>query len=52
MWIKTVNQLPTENLWVEVITPNGDQTQMKRMGNLWFFKDGTYAYFTPTLWKN
>lgn len=46
--------LPPEGVFVhtKISDSKGDRSeqQMKRKGNLWFSKDGMYAYYAPTHW--
>ena len=56
-WIKTSEQLPTEN--AVVLTKIHDEkgprnvAMLLRKGNLWFLHDGSmYVYYTPTHWRS
>lgn len=51
-WNNIVDELPEENEVVDTIAPNGTQQPLKRVGNLWFFPDGSmYVYYTPEKWR-
>lgn len=47
--------LPPEGVLVhtKISDKHGDRNfqRMTRKGNLWFGKDGTYVYYTPTHWS-
>lgn len=52
-WIKiTQFNIPSENIFVltRIDDKNGvrNEQMLKRVGNLWFGKDGMYVYYAPT----
>lgn len=53
MWNKPEQgQLPYPHQVVEVITPDGKEIDMYRIGNLWFPNGDTcYVYWTPVMWR-
>lgn len=55
MKYKNIKTLPPPNglfVHTKIIDKDGDRNQqiMKFENNLWFCKDGTYVYYTPTHW--
>lgn len=54
MWHKpSQGQLPYPHQVVIAITPEGDELEMYRIGNLWFpFGETSYVYWTPTMWRS
>lgn len=37
--------------WLGASTKGGEVAGTKGPGMLWFFTDGTYAYYEPILWR-
>lgn len=55
-WYITRSILPPVNLAVETKIDDErgcrNQQKLKRIGNLWYFPDGSmYVYYTPTHWR-
>jgi hypothetical protein len=51
-WTPCKYQLPPENEVVLTLSPGGMESELKRLGGLWFFPDGhMYVYYTPTYWR-
>lgn len=55
-WYISRSMLPPENLVVETKIDDErgcrNQQKLKRIGNLWYFPDGSmYVYYTPTHWR-
>lgn len=51
-WHMIEHSLPDEGIEVEVISPGGIETTLKRNGRLWFDPDGSmYMYWTPMFWR-
>lgn len=55
-WILTSMELPPENEVVETKIDDSrgcrNQQELKRVGNLWFYPDGSmYVYYNPTHWR-
>lgn len=57
-WINVTKELPKEGkpVLTKIQEPGNEERNvqvLKRVGNLWFFPDGSmYVYYTPTHWKN
>lgn len=50
-WNQTKDVLPPESQVVDTLSEGGTQQTLKRVGNLWFFPDGSmYVYYTPKYW--
>lgn len=49
-WESTAKELPEENILVKTISPNGEEADLYRIGNLWF-SGSSYVYYTPEKWK-
>jgi hypothetical protein len=53
-WIECAEQLPPEGevVLTRIQDEHGprNQQKLKRQGRLWFYEDGVYVYYTPTLW--
>ena len=48
----TENALPEEGVVVATLSEGGIQSELKRIGGLWFFPDGhMYVYYVPRYWK-
>lgn len=44
--------LPEERVVVACMDSGGHWQDLKRIGNLWWFPDGSmYVYYTPTMWR-
>lgn len=51
-WVKLSDRLPEEGVVVDVMKSDGEITQLKRRGRLWFVPDGImYVYYEPTFWR-
>jgi len=51
-WIRTGEKLPEQNKVVETQAPKGMIQDLKLVGKLWYFPDGSiYVYYTPTHWR-
>ena len=51
-WTNVGTCLPPEGEWVIAMSPNGNEIELKRQGNLWFMDNGMYVYYTPTMWRD
>lgn len=52
MWTYTTNQLPPENVLLDVTNSEGDVGQLIRKGRLFFLPDmSMYVYFVPKMWS-
>jgi len=51
-WISTGQKLPEQHFVVETKSPSGMIQDLKLVGKLWYFPDGSmYVYYTPTHWR-
>lgn len=51
-WFSPKDKLPPHGEVVDTLNSAGQMTQLKRVGNLWFFADGSmYVYYLPTFWR-
>jgi hypothetical protein len=56
VWTPTAEKRPDEGVAVETKVDDAKGVRnvqpLKRLGNLWFFPDGSmYVYYTPTHWR-
>lgn len=52
MWQYTEQCKPPENVLLDTTNSQGDVSQLKRIGNLFFVPDGTmYVYYVPKMWR-
>lgn len=51
-WIKTTDRKPDEGVVVRAMDSGGHVQLLTRIGNLWWFADGSmYVYFVPQYWQ-
>lgn len=51
-WARTDTVEAPEGVVVETLSAGGIQTELKRLGNLWFLPDNSmYVYYTPMFWR-
>jgi hypothetical protein len=52
MWQYTEQCKPPENVLLDTTNSQGDVSQLKRIGNLFFVPDGTMCvYYVPKMWR-
>lgn len=51
-WTPTSSLLPDEGKVVETMSAGGQVQNLKRLGKLWFFPDGSmYVYYEVAFWR-
>ena len=51
-WFLTSNRLPPDRKIVLTKDSGGNIQKLKRIGNLWWFPDGSmYVYYVPKSWR-
>lgn len=52
-WNRTDKVLPPEGKVVQTLSDGGIEQPLKRVGQLWFFPDGSmYVYFHVVYWRD
>jgi len=51
-WTPTERELPPDGEVVETMDSGGNEQDLRRQGNLFWFPDGSmYVYYVPKFWK-